>query len=88
MRLTDNIYGNPINYPNSENIRPPVQKVRKRVVEPATRTEVSAYMMAKWNDRLDRYQEAREQKAIAEYREDGSISPSTASAGSNIDFEV
>ena len=34
-------YGHPNIYPNSENIAPPVQKNKKRVVEAATRADVN-----------------------------------------------
>lgn len=61
MKLTDNIYGHPIHYPNSEHIRPPVQKPRKRVVEPATRTEISADAVKKWHEDLERAKEKREE---------------------------
>lgn len=50
------MYGAPQvpNYPNSENVRPPLDKDAKRVVEPSTRSDVNINVLKKWMELKDR----------------------------------
>ena len=50
-------YGPPNVYPNSENIPPPLKKDKLRVVEPATRTEISINRFREMQERVDELRE-------------------------------
>ena len=65
------IYGAPV-HPNSENIPPPVQKEKKRVVEAATRTAVDINLLndtilEKWMTQKDYVQKGMEDLRMRMY---------------------
>lgn len=54
-------YGHPKVYPNSENITPPMEKERIRIVEAATRTEIKLNQIKEVEERAKEIQALREQ---------------------------
>lgn len=54
-------YGHPATYPNSENITPPIEKERIRIVEAATRTEIKLNQIKEVEERAKEIQALREQ---------------------------
>jgi hypothetical protein len=82
------VYGHPKVYANSENIPPPVEKERVRVVEQATRAEIKLDQQVAVEDRLREIKELRQQ-AAARYGSDGKsvISPGETQA-QFVDVEV
>lgn len=80
-------YGHPVTYPNSENITPPLEKERLRVIEQATRTEVKMSRQRAVEERIKEINELRQQAAIRYNRDGSSISPGEIQ-GQFIDVEV
>lgn len=75
-------YGHPNVYPNSENIIPPLEKKRLRIVEAATRTEIKLNQIKEVEERAKEIQALREQ-AKSRY---SAVMPYTE--GEYIDIEV
>jgi|TARA_B100001094_G_scaffold182400_1_gene176807 hypothetical protein len=75
-------YGHPNVYPNSEHIKPPMEKERIRVVEQATRTEIK---LAQTKAIEERYQEIQALRDQAKLRYE---TGSTTTVGEFIDIEV
>lgn len=80
-------YGHPVTYPNSENITPPVEKERLRVIEQATRTEIKLNSQKAIEDRIKEINELRQQAAIR-YNKDGTTISPGETQGQFIDLEV
>ena len=57
MALKAQQYGHPNVYPNSEYIKPPLEKKKLRVVDPATRTEISIQRFKDMQERVDELRE-------------------------------
>ena len=53
MTEINNVYGHPMVYPNSENILPPLEKKRVRVVEAATRADIELNRVKKIEERIE-----------------------------------
>lgn len=82
---------NPNTYPNAENIRPPLQQEGRRVVEPATRTEISINAHKSLQERVDMIREQlREKNDIIYSKVGGQIIPRAemTQQGSVVDIEV
>lgn len=76
-------YGHPnVTYPNSENITPPMEKERIRIVEAATRTEIKLNQIKEVEERAKEVQALREQ-ATNRY---SAVMPYTE--GEYVDIEV
>ena len=80
-------YGHPVTYPNSENITPPIEKERLRVIEQATRTEIKLNSQKAIEDRIKEVNELRQQAAIR-YNKDGTTISPGETEGQYIDIEV
>lgn len=80
-------YGHPVTYPNSENILPPIEKERLRVVEAATRTDLKLDQIKQIEDRMKEIQILREQ-AKTRYSAYENGVPSTYTEGEYVDIEV
>jgi hypothetical protein len=76
--------GHPGVYPNSEHIKPPMEKERIRVVEQATRTEVKLRQQKEIEERMEEIQMLRDQ-AKARYGIDIVVAHTE---GEFIDIEV
>jgi|TARA_B110000211_G_C13578347_1_gene335122 hypothetical protein len=77
-------YGHPNVAANSENISPPIEKARVRVVQAATKSEISANLFKSWEERVARMQEYERQKSMmVSYNQDGS-----ANMKQNIDAQL
>jgi len=57
-------YGHQKVYPNSENVYPPVDKARKRVIEAATRTEIRMNRIKEIEERAEEVRQLREQAKV------------------------
>jgi hypothetical protein len=60
-------FGHPNVYPNSENIQPPREKPKLRVVEPSTRASVNMDLLQQWHEILDRRNYAEKAYLREEY---------------------
>ena len=81
------MYGHPNVYPNSEHIKPPMEKERIRVVEAATRTDLKLDQTRKVEERMKEIQELRDQ-AGARYDQEGKTVSPGETQGQFIDLEV
>lgn len=79
--------GHPGVYPNSENIIPPVDKERLRVVEAASRAEVKLKQYKEIEERLEEINILRQQAAVR-YAPNGDKVPIAYTEGEFIDIEV
>ena len=57
MAMRAQQYVHPNVYPNAEYIKPPLEKKKLRVVEPATRTEISIQRFKDMQERVDELRE-------------------------------
>lgn len=80
-------YGHPNVYPNSENILPPIEKKRIRVVEAATRSDLKLDQTRRVEERMKEIQALRDQ-AAARYDKDGQTISPGETQGQFIDIEV
>ena len=80
-------YGHPNVYPNSEHIKPPMEKERIRVVEQATRAEVKLAQTKAIEQRYEEIQALRDRAAIRYNRDGTTVSPGETQ-GQFIDMEV
>jgi len=78
--------GQPVVYPNSENVAPPINKERKRVVEAATRTEVRLSSLRSIEDRIQEIYDLEQQAKLRYTRSLSYQGPDLS--GSILDIEV
>jgi hypothetical protein len=71
QQTAQQIYGHPNVAANSENIQPPIEKARTRVVEAATKTEVSSNLFKTWEERAARIEEYERHRQMTTYNRDG-----------------
>ena len=81
------IYGHPNVYPNSEHIKPPIEKERIRVVEAATRSDLKLDQTRQVEERMKEIQALRDQ-ASARYDQEGKTVSPGETQGQFIDLEV
>jgi hypothetical protein len=81
------LYGHPNVYPNSEHIRPPMEKERLRVVEAATRIEIKLDQQKTIEDRIIELNTLRQQAAIR-YKQDGTTISPGYTQGNFVDLEI
>jgi len=81
------MYGHPNVYPNSEHIKPPIEKERIRVVEAATRADLKLDQTRRVEERMKEIQQLRDQAAIR-YAKDGTTISPGETQGQFIDLEV
>ena len=81
-------YGHPNVYANSEKIKPPLEKPRIRIVEPATRVEVNSNLHETWQENAERLQLAtiKEQRLI--YETNGKSRLERIEQGKIVDIEA
>lgn len=80
-------YGHPDVYPNSEHIKPPMEKERIRVVEAATRSDLKLDQTRQVEERFREIQALRDQAALRYDRVGTTVSPGETQ-GQFIDLEV
>ena len=80
-------YGHPKVYPNSEHIKPPMEKERIRVVEAATRADLKLDQTRRVEERMKEIQNLRDQASIRYDQSGKTISPGETQ-GQFIDIEV
>lgn len=80
-------YGHPNVYPNSEHIKPPMEKERIRVVEAATRSDLKLDQTRQVEERMKEIQALRDQ-ASARYDQEGKTVSPGETQGQFIDLEV
>ena len=83
----NNVYGHPMVYPNSENILPPLEKERIRVVEAATRADIELNREKKIEERIEEINMLRQQ-AVLRYTPNGDKILPAVTEGEFIDIEV
>ena len=81
------MYGHPNVYPNSEHIKPPMEKERIRVVEAATRTDLKLDQTRRVEERMKEIQDLRDQ-AGARYDQEGKTVSPGETQGQFVDLEV
>lgn len=81
------MYGHSNVYPNSEHIKPPIEKERLRVVEASTRTDLKLDQTRLVEERMKEIQALRDQAAIR-YDKDGTTVSPGETQGQFIDLEV
>jgi len=87
MTEVNNIYGHPMVYPNSEFIKPPMEKARIRVVEQATRAEIRLNQVKEIEERIEEINALRQQ-AVLRYDPNGNAVDVAYSEGEFVDIEV
>lgn len=80
-------YGHPNVYPNSEHIKPPLEKERIRVVEAATRSDLKLEQTRRVEERMKEIQILREQAAVRYDQSGKTVSPGETQ-GQFVDLEV
>ncbi len=80
-------YGHPNVYPNSEHIKPPLEKERIRVVEAATRSDLKLEQTRRVEERMKEIQSLREQAAVRYDQSGKTVSPGETQ-GQFVDLEV
>lgn len=80
-------YGHPNVYPNSEHIKPPMEKERIRVVEAATRSDLKLEQTRRVEERMKEIQDLRDQASVRYDQSGKTISPGETQ-GQFIDLEV
>lgn len=83
----NNVYGHPMVYPNSENILPPLEKERIRVVEAATRADIELNRVKKIEERIEEINSLRQQ-AVLRYTPNGEEVLPAVTEGEFVDIEV
>ena len=68
-------------YPNSENIHPPMKKDKVRVIEQMDRSPVVYDSTKDFHKKLDELMEQRQNAEIIKYKKDGSIDPAMVDVG-------
>lgn len=87
MTEINNVYGHPMVYPNSENILPPLEKKRVRVVEAATRADIELNRVKKIEERIEEINILRQQ-AVLRYTPNGEEILPAVTEGEFVDIEV
>ena len=87
MTEINNVYGHPMVYPNSENILPPLEKERVRVVEAATRADIELNRVKKIEERIEEINTLRQQ-AVLRYTPNGEEILPAVTEGEFVDIEV
>lgn len=87
QQIQAQLYGHQQVYANSENITPPIEKDRRRVVEAASRTEVKLAWQKAIEDRMQEIADLRRQAALR-YNRDLSTVSELEVQGQIIDIEV
>lgn len=87
MTEINNVYGHPMVYPNSENILPPLEKERIRVVEAATRADIELNRVKKIEERIEEINTLRQQ-AVLRYTPNGEEILPAVTEGEFVDIEV
>jgi hypothetical protein len=83
------MYRPPIDqYPNSENIQPPMKKDKVRVIEQMDRSPVAYDSTKDFHKKLDELMSQRQNAEIIKYKKDGSIDPSMVDVGQLLNIEV
>ena len=80
-------YGHPNVYPNSEHIKPPMEKERIRVVEAATRSDLKLEQTRRVEERMKEIQDLRDQASVRYDQSGKTVSPGETQ-GQFIDLEV
>ena len=83
------MYRPPIDqYPNSENINPPMKKDKVRVIEQMNRSPVVYDSTKDFNKKLDELMSQRQNAEIIKYKKDGSIEPQLVGVGELLNIDV
>ena len=80
-------YGHPNVYPNSEHIKPPMEKERIRVVEAATRADLKLDQTRRVEERMKEIQNLRDQASVRYDQSGKTVSPGETQ-GQFVDLEV
>jgi len=75
-------------YPNSENIHPPMKKDKVRVIEQMDRSPVAYDSTKDFHKKLDELMEQRQNAEIIKYKKDGSIEPQLVGVGELLNIDV
>ena len=75
-------------YPNSENIQPPMKKDKVRVIEQMNRSPVVYDSTKDFHKKLDELMEQRQNAEIIKYKKDGSIDPAMVDVGQLLDISA
>ena len=75
-------------YPNSENIHPPMKKDKVRVIEQMDRSPVAYDSTKNFHKKLDELMEQRQNAEIIKYKKDGSIEPQLVGVGELLNIDV
>ena len=75
-------------YPNSENIKPPMKKDKVRVIEQMNRSPVVYDSTKDFHKKLDELTEQRQNAEIIKYKKDGSIDPAMVDVGQLLDISA
>ena len=75
-------------YPNSENIHPPMKKDKVRVIEQMDRSPVAYDSTKNFHKKLDELMEQRQNAEIIKYKKDGSIDPAMVDVGQLLDISA
>ena len=75
-------------YPNSENIKPPMKKDKVRVIEQMNRSPVVYDSTKDFHKKLDELMEQRQNAEIIKYKKDGSIDPAMVDVGQLLDISA
>lgn len=75
-------------YPNSENIQPPMKKDKVRVIEQMNRSPVVYDSTKDFHKKLDELMQQRQNAEIIKYKKDGSIDPAMVDVGQLLDISV
>jgi hypothetical protein len=75
-------------YPNSENIKPPMKKDKVRVIEQMNRSPVVYDSTKDFHKKLDELMEQRQNTEIIKYKKDGSIDPAMVDVGQLLDISA
>ena len=83
------MYRPPIDqYPNSENVKPPMKKDKVRVIEQMDRSPVTYDSTKDFHKKLDVLMEQRQNAEIIKYKKDGSIDPAMVDVGQLLDVSA
>lgn len=75
-------------YPNSENIHPPMKKDKVRVIEQMDRSPVAYDSTKNFHKKLDELMSQRQNAEIIKYKKDGSIEPQLVGVGELLNIDV
>ena len=75
-------------YPNSENIKPPMKKDKVRVIEQMNRSPVVYDSTKDFHKKLDELMQQRQNTEIIKYKKDGSIDPAMVDVGQLLDISA